>query len=266
MASSSLDYLERSKRISSPVAKELLQIMVEKQSNLSVAADVKTKQELLELADQVGPYICLLKTHIDVILDFDADLVDQLTKLAEKHRFMIFEDRKFADIGNTVRMQYGAGIYRIASWSHFTNCHIIPGEGIIQGLKEVGAPLGRGLLLLAEMSTVDSLANTPQYTAKNVELALKHSDFVAGFIASRRLTDESDFIYMTPGVGLDAKGDALGQQYRSPTQIITHNRSDIIIVGRAIYGPGKDPVVEAQRYQRAGWEAYLARLSSAAPH
>ena len=39
------------------------------------------------------------------------------------------------------------------------------------------------------------------------------------------------------------------------------NGTDIIIVGRGLYGKGRDPVAEAQRYQKAGWDAYLKRVN-----
>ncbi|KAI0231215.1 orotidine 5'-phosphate decarboxylase [Massospora cicadina] len=218
------------------------------------------------MADALGPYVCLVKTHIDIVEGFDYSVVEELQRLAIKHEFMIFEDRKFADIGNTVKLQYSKGVYRIAQWADFTNCHIIPGEGIVAGLKEVGldvsvVPRPRALLLLAQMSSTGSLA-VGDYTQKNLELACKHKDFVAGFIASGNL-DPSDFspIVMTPGVALAASGDGLGQQYRTPDLILANNLSDIIIVGRNILN-ASDPVTEAAKYRAAGWNAYLSSLET----
>jgi Orotidine 5'-phosphate decarboxylase / HUMPS family len=34
---------------------------------------------------QVGPHICVLKTHVDLHTDFSEDFVQQLQALAEKH-------------------------------------------------------------------------------------------------------------------------------------------------------------------------------------
>jgi orotidine-5'-phosphate decarboxylase len=73
------------------------------------------------------------------------------------------------------------GLYKISSWSHFTNAHIVPGDGIIQGLKEASQEtpvrIPRALLLLAEMSSKGSLA-TGEYTEKAVKMALTNRDFV----------------------------------------------------------------------------------------
>lgn len=253
-----LTYSERVKHTQNPAAQQLLKLMDEKKTNLCAAADVTSKGELLMLADILGPEICILKTHIDILDDFDINLITEIQRLAEKHNFLIFEDRKFADIGNTVKYQYQEGIYHIADWAHITNAHIIPGSGVIEGLKEIGMHHGRGLLLLAEMSSAGNFA-TGEYTKASIELAKQHKDFVMGFISMQKLDDEPGFIYMTPGVKLEKGIDALGQQYKTPESVILEKQSDIIIVGRGIT-KSSEPKDEARKYREAGWEAYGKRL------
>lgn len=104
-------------------------------------------------------------------------------------------------------------------------------------------------------------------------MARAHRDFVVGFIAQRRMEDvgtsaqpdDEDFLILSPGVGLDAKGDAMGQQYRTPKEVITESGCDVIIVGRGIYGKGGSIDVQsvqnqAERYRNEGWAAYEARI------
>lgn len=252
-----LTYLERAKLCANTTAKQLLELMETKKTNLAIAADVTTKAELIKIAEELGDEICILKTHIDILEDFDIDTIIQLERLAEKHNFLIFEDRKFADIGNTVKHQYQDGVYHIADWAHITNAHSVPGPGVIDGLREAGAHRGRGLLLLAEMSSKGTLAKG-NYTEETIKMALANKDFVIGFITMRQLVDDPCFINMTPGVQLSAGGDKLGQQYNTPDKVIGAQKSDVIIVGRGIY-EAADPVAEAKKYREAGWQAYLIR-------
>ncbi len=249
-------YSERAHKALNPVARKLLHLMDEKQTNLSISADVTKAKDLLQIAEELGPQMALLKTHIDILSDFTPQVIQRLKELSEKHRFLIFEDRKFADIGNTVKLQYQEGIYRISDWADIINAHIIPGPGIIESLKNVGLPKERALLLLAQMSSKDHLA-TGQYTRKCVEWAKAHEEFVIGFIAQEKL--DPHMMTLTPGVNLADQGDALGQQYHTPYKVIFENECDLIIVGRGIL-EAKDPLKEAIRYRQAGWDAYLARV------
>ena len=52
---------------------------------------------LSQLADDAGPHICLLKTHVDIMSNFTAATADSLIQLAVKHDFIIMEDRYIHD-------------------------------------------------------------------------------------------------------------------------------------------------------------------------
>ncbi|XP_048339730.1 uridine 5'-monophosphate synthase [Sphaerodactylus townsendi] len=236
----------------------LFRLMEKKQSNLCLSADVTKSTELLGLAAALGPSICVLKTHIDILDDFTLEVIKELRELADQHEFLIFEDRKFADIGNTVKHQYEGGIFKIASWSDIVNAHVVPGPGVIQGLKAVGQPLQRGCLLVGEMSSEGSLA-TGEYTKAAAKMAEEHSDFVLGFISGSRIVEKPEFLHMTPGVQMQAGGDSLGQKYLSPQEVIGKKGSDVIIVGRGILS-APSHLEEAETYRKAAWESYLQRI------
>ncbi len=253
-----LSFLQRAELCTNPTAKRLFLLMEKRQTNLAVAADVTDSDTLLDIANTLGPHICILKTHIDIIENFTPQLTKALSQIAEKHNFILFEDRKFADIGNTVQMQYQKGIYHIAEWASLINAHTLPGPGIIEGLKKIGLPAGHGLLLLAEMSSKGNLLDKT-YTQQTITLAQKHADFVIGFIARHRCIDDPRFLHLTPGVHFITGGDTLGQQYLTPEKVIKENGSDIIILGRGIIA-SDDPLKTAQQYKDVAWNAYQETL------
>jgi uridine monophosphate synthetase len=78
----------------------LLHLIAIKKTNLCVSADVHSTHALLRLADEVGDSICVLKTHADIVDDFGERTIKGLREISRKKRFLIFEDRKFGDIGS----------------------------------------------------------------------------------------------------------------------------------------------------------------------
>ncbi|CEL00857.1 Putative Orotidine 5'-phosphate decarboxylase [Aspergillus calidoustus] len=271
---SHLPYAARAANHPNPLTKKLFSIAEEKKTNVTVSADVTTSAELVDLADRLGPYIAVLKTHIDILSDLTPETLSSLSALAQKHNFLIFEDRKFIDIGNTVQKQYHGGALRISEWAHIINCAILPGEGIVEALAQTASasdfpnPQERGLLILAEMTSKGSLA-TGEYTARSVEYARRYRGFVMGFVSTRALTsvgpepatvehDSEDFVVFTTGVNLSSKGDKLGQQYQTPESAVGRG-ADFIIAGRGIY-KAEDPVEAVKAYREAGWRAYLDRI------
>ncbi|KAI0010650.1 Orotidine 5'-phosphate decarboxylase [Xylariaceae sp. FL0662B] len=136
-------FADRASNASHPLSGYLLRLMELKKSNLCLSADVPTARELLALADRIGPSIVILKTHYDLVAGWDyhpqTGTGAKLGALARKHGFLIFEDRKFGDIGHTVQLQYTAGTARIIDWAHIVNVNMVPGKASVTALEAAAA-------------------------------------------------------------------------------------------------------------------------------
>ena len=246
-----------------PLTQKLLDKMNEKKSNLVLSLDVTSQAEFFAMLDKVGEQIVMLKTHVDIIDDYDENFVPKLQEYAKRQNFLIFEDRKFADIGNTVRHQFRNGIYKIADWAEYITVHMVAGELILKGLFE--GIENRAAFVLARMSSKGNLLNET-YTRKCFDAAKKNPQLVAGFIGHGNSVEDikrfkakfpGSEVLMMPGVKKEKGSDAMGQQYITIEDAVAGG-ADCIIVGRGIL-KAEDPGAEAKLYRKRAWIAYQER-------
>ncbi|WP_353151112.1 orotidine-5'-phosphate decarboxylase [Chryseobacterium sp.] len=236
------------------VSKKLLEVALAKKSNLIASADVTTTQELLALAEKVGPHIVALKTHIDIISDFQYEkTILPLKEIAAKHQFLLMEDRKFADIGNTQELQFTSGVFKITDWADFVTSQVIGGFESLDCFKNVG------VVAIVGMSSKGTLT-TASYREEALKVALSHPNVIGG-VSQNKIPE--DLLLFTPGVNLADSGDGKGQQYNTPEHVFTTLHTDFIIVGRGIY-KSDDPEASAVTYKNEGWNAYIKSLEKKA--
>lgn len=241
----------------------LTHLIQKKQSNVVLSLDVEEQDRFFEILEKAAPEIVMLKTHVDIIENYTPTFVEKLQQYAKKYNFLIFEDRKFADIGNTVRKQYRSGVYQIQSWADFVTVHLIAGEDILHGLFDGIAD--KSAFLLARMSAKGNLI-TENYTRKVLEIGQKFPHFVSGYIGHGNSEDDirrfkakipANQLLLMPGVKLKPGNDGMGQQYISVEQAI-RGGADLIIVGRGIYA-ADNPGQTARTYRQKAWEMYSQR-------
>ena len=246
------------------LAKQWMGACVAKQSLVVLAADRYTMSGLTSLLDEVRESVVALKTHVDLVVDWTAQAWGEFCETAHSHGMLIFEDRKFADIGKISRDQMG-GVYDIRSWSDLVTAHLISGLDIVAGLQEGWKDVGRegGVLLLAQMSSRGNLLDENYTNA--VIAAGKENGGVFGFIGNaskpeglrelRKLA--GDKMIWTPGVNLTIGDGEMGQQYGDPYEAVLAG-SDGIIVGSGIHR-ANDPARAARAYADASWRGLLER-------
>ena len=139
---------------------DLKKIIKEKNSRLCFSADLTNKKDLYKWINIVGPHICILKLHCDIMIDLTLAKLETLNKLSIHYKFFIIEDRKFSDIGNTFKNQYLNGPFKIKDNSDMITAHGIAGEGIVKTFSEINTNKNKGLLMVYEMSSKNNLISS----------------------------------------------------------------------------------------------------------
>ncbi|XP_050593452.1 uridine 5'-monophosphate synthase isoform X10 [Bombus affinis] len=249
----------RAEKCKNAIGSKLFHLMESKQSTICLAADLTKADAVIELADLAGPHIVLLKTHVDILEDFSDNFIKRLKELAKKHDFLLMEDRKFADIENTVCLQYEKGIYKIAQWADVVTVHAIAGQSIIDdfknSLKNISEP--RGLFILAEMSSKGALT-IGDYMQDAISIA-EISDMVVGVVCQSDIFSSPGLIQLTPGVRILKSTDDLGQQYNTPESVV-NSGADLAVVGRGIT-EAEDKLAATLKYKEELWAAYIKRIT-----
>lgn len=242
-----------------------MEVACRKQSLVCLAADRSTMAGLFDLIETVGSSIAALKTHVDLVDDWTPEAWSEFCAAAKEADLLIFEDRKFADIGKISRSQM-AGIYDIRSWSNIVTAHLISGPDIVDGLQAAWHDVGRdgGVLLLAQMSSRGNLLTTDYRDSVVAKGAA--SAGVLGFIGNGSRPEELEELrnkvgdgkmIWTPGVNIAIGDGEMGQRYGDPREAVLAG-SDCIIVGSGIHR-SDNPAAMAKQYAEASWNALLER-------
>ncbi|XP_050424890.1 uridine 5'-monophosphate synthase [Adelges cooleyi] len=245
----------------SKITQKILKLIIEKKTNLCVAADVESADQLLKIAEQVAPHICILKTHIDAVIGVTESTIKHLQQLAKQYNFLIMEDRKMADIGNTVKLQYK----KLVKWADLVTVHSVSGglmlKGILEEVQQTDLLDKRGVFIIAELSCEGNLISQ-QYTKDTVKIAEDYKDIVVGLVCQTNgVLPSPSLLQLTPGVNITSSGDSLGQKYQTPSDIILTKGADIAVVGRGIY-EATNPAETAKYYKESLWNTYLERVSN----
>ena len=146
--------------------------------------------------------------------------MSELIELKKRYSFLIWEDRKFADIGNVVSLQIHGGVYKISSWADLISMHVISGPGI---LREAG---NCGIIAIGSMSTRNTLADE-DYLSRTIELT--SSENVVGLVTQYDCNFNG--IKIVPGVNFVTNSDEKDQQYSS---LSSKSWGNLFVVGRDI--------------------------------
>jgi len=193
--------------------------------NIIWAADVGTMVQLFKQLDVYGPKIKVLKLHIDTFRDFSHANLVKLIAYKNKYQLIIWEDRKFADIGFVMMKQIQNSAYSYSTWVDIFSIHGITGSESLDAVMSFNEKFR--WILIGQLSSVGNLIDAAYTEAcKTIYHA---NDNIVGIVTQEYLGPE--FINIVPGISKHSGTDSKGQSYKTQAD---KSFADFYVIGRSI--------------------------------
>ena len=234
------------------LANELYKIAFDKKSNIIVAADYSSKNDIIALIQKVGHLIAGIKLHIDIIHDADSGFFEELKMLKIQHNIVIIEDIKAADISEITIAKLRNPRNSILEWADAITVHSI------SGLPKLTASVDIGLIPVVQMSCNSLISE--EYTQRSLEMMREKDSSIAGCVIQNVgvMINKWEFLGLTPGINLDTSATvsqlSSNQKYKNPLEATSVGQ--FWIIGRGIISQ-PDIVVAAEKYRKMGWEYFV---------
>lgn len=199
--------------------------IINKKKKICVAIDLTKTTDIIKFIIALAKEVAIFKLHCDIIDDFDDNFISQLKILKKHYNILIWEDRKFSDIGFITTQQLNGGIYKISEWADIVTFHSTC------GYKSIPIDINLIIFLVVELSVDGHLCDT-NYIEKSVQIANTHPN-IFGVVCQHDIKNlDKNILKIVPGISLNKqKKDNYNQLYN---KIENKNFADIFVVGRSI--------------------------------
>lgn len=217
---------------------KLTKIIKTKETSLCLSLDIFDNwTKAMELLDELGPYICMVKTHEDLTEGFQSSVVSDLAK---KHNFLIMEDRKLVDVPKISIKK----LEEIETWAH---CVTVMINNYSDIKNHYANPNNIELIGVCEMNTQNSLplVNTSEPLPENLFTIVSQSSY----------KKRDDLLKLTPGV-VESTEDVKGNnRYRTIEQAMFFDKNEIVIIGSNILND-PCPLEKTKKCAQLSWYYY----------
>lgn len=232
---------------------------IQASSKICVAIDRRTTADIKPFIEALGPHVGCIKLHADMIEDFDASFVEYLCDAKTRFGCLFWEDRKLADIGQTMQHQLCHPLYNIAAWADIVSCHALVGAESLQALSAVAPSMM--LVLIAQMSSAGNTLDTA-YTQQAIRVA-QQVESVVGIVCQTEQPDAAPLLTFVPGIASSSVSqDDYGQRYHSTAQ---KTFADVWVIGRAIVGSSREAdrsTTDSENNEDCGVSGCVERLNT----